>query len=43
MVKENSRKENEQKLFKNFSSKEEMQRKRESVSADVLYQEIINS
>jgi hypothetical protein len=39
MVKENSRKENEQKLFKNFSSKEEMQRMRESVSADVLYQE----
>ena len=39
MVKENSRKDNEQKLFKNFSSKEEMQRMRESVSADVLYQE----
>ena len=39
MVKENSRKESEQKLIKSFSSNEEIQHMRESVSADVLYQE----
>ena len=40
MIKENSRKESEQKLIKNFFPNEEIQLMRESVSADVLYIEV---